>query len=109
MSKTQQINGLADQSLASSCSSGLNNAGTCAPADTPVTQRRSRRVRWEIVDAINRIHGPYKTLAAAIAYIGKRFRFQAQDDDRTGRYPVGWDFQIAQPRARKRRARKVAT
>ena len=81
----------------------VNNVGTQATPSTKRTRRRSRRVRWEIVDAINRLHGPYKTFDAARDYIAKRFRFQEQDGDRSGRYPIGWDLQIAQPRTRRRK------
>lgn len=72
----------------------VNEYGTSGRPDAPVTRRRSRRVLYEIIDAIDRRHGPYKTFADAYSYIAKRFRFQEQDDDRSGPYPVGWDIQV---------------
>lgn len=72
----------------------MNKERNCASSDAKLTQRRSPRVLWEILDAINRRHGPFKTFAEAQEYIKKRFRFQEQDDDRSGRYPNGWDLQV---------------
>lgn len=73
----------------------VNDSGTLAAADARLTQRRSPPVRFEIIDALGRMHGPYPNFAAARAHIERRFRHQAQDDDRSGRYPAGWDIQVA--------------
>jgi hypothetical protein len=58
-------------------------------------ERRTKSVRFEIVDAIGRRHGPYSNFKEAREYIQKRFSLQQQDDQRTGRYPTGWDISVA--------------
>lgn len=70
--------------------------GTDAKSGTSLTRARSVPVRFEIIDALNRRHGPFKNFTAARAHLKKRFRFQAQDDDRSGRYPTGWDIIVAE-------------
>lgn len=71
-----------------------NIARTCAAGGTKLTQRRSRPVRYEITDALGRKHGPYPNFKAAKEYLQKRFGLQQQDDQRTGRYPTGWDISV---------------
>lgn len=65
-----------------------------------VPARRTKGARFEIVDALGRRHGPYPNFKAARDYINTRFRFQKQDDERSGRYPAGWDIAVADPSAR---------
>lgn len=58
--------------------------------DTPVTQRRSRLVRFELISASGEIFGPYHSAQAATEAAQAKWPDQEQDEDRTG---AGWDVQ----------------
>lgn len=60
--------------------------------DTPLTQRCSRPVQFEIVSYRGEVYGPYKSAGDAIRAAKEKWPHQHQDEERKG---LGWDIQVA--------------
>jgi len=60
--------------------------------DTPLTQRSSRGVRYQVVSYMGSVSGlEWETAAEAAAYARECWPDQEQDPGRTGK---GWDIQV---------------
>lgn len=69
----------------------MNEDRTCANPSTPRAQKGSGPVRVEVIDRFGQMHGPFKCLVDAAAYVKRMWPDQEQDEDRAGR---GWDVQV---------------
>ncbi len=70
----------------------MNDSGTNAGADTPLTQPGSRPVRYELVSPYGWVMATCDTAEQCAKAATAMWPGMEQDPDRTGR---GWDIQVA--------------
>lgn len=69
----------------------MNEQRTHSNSDTPLTQPRSRPVRYQLIGADGKKYGKYDTLELLVEEADRLWPGQEQDEDRTGK---GWDVQV---------------